>query len=239
MAPTHLTLNECLGVGTLFMLPVVMTPVRSEVPPGWAGSGRILNDYRVTVVQCQRIAVGPYERGPIHVLVETHSDATPPDACMEFESGFFNYAIMRSFWLDDEELVSYLNAALNMPTRFGVFGYNETSTGSVAAYTWDWRAPGFQRSDLTFSKTEVIPGGAPEVIRMFWHDGAHVSFLDVKEDTKQPIGNPPQTHGTLSEPLMVGGTPFETNAGVFSLVEPGNYDGPIYRFGDLECKTLL
>lgn len=238
--PIELRMNDCRGIATLYEWAGNTAPDGPEVPPGWKQDNPPYTDHHTLILECGRVSVGPFERGPVRFLLETHTKANVPAACLDFGEGDQGSEIMRTIWFDDEELVAYFATNWTMPVHFGVFDYQETDAGSVSVRKWTWGERDGPVSELDYSRSETAEGGAPFADRFFWYDGKSVSMMDWKEDTNQPLVTPYQTTGWFRAPMMQADAGVEAYAGVSALVDPGgSYVGTFQRFGDLECKDPL
>jgi hypothetical protein len=199
----------------------------------------VATDHHVTVLECQRISVGRFERGPIHFLIEEHDKIAIPQACLDYEPEYDDFRVLRRLWLDDAELVQYLSESLGLPTLLGQFAFTRTPTDSVHGRTWTWKEPGQPESEIIYSRLETIPGGSASTARLVWHNGSAVTLMDFTEDEKRPAVSTLNTVVRLHPPMMHAVPEAEVYTGVYSLVDSGDYSGQIYRFGDLKCERPL
>ena len=98
--------------------PTPPAPLRPSRPPnGWDERADPQGSFDLVAYTCERISVGPFERGPVHLLLEGHPNADFPEACEEdqVESPTL-YHVVHLMGLDDPELVAYLNETYDLPT---------------------------------------------------------------------------------------------------------------------------
>jgi len=198
-------------------------------------------DDHLKLVECGRASIGPFERGPIHFLLETHEGVNPPAECRDFGSPGLGAEVIRTIWFDDEEIVSYVASHLAMPAHLGIFTYEKTDVPDYSLRKWTWHEPDGPVSELTYSRLEGPTGGGTLVKRLFWHDGQAASFMDWEKSDQQPLATPGEVVGWLRSPMMYAESGVELYSSELStLVDPGGaFTGTIQRFGDLQCKEPL
>jgi hypothetical protein len=238
--PRQIAFTDCRGVAARFIWPGDSAPAGPEVPPGWETQEMVATDHHVQVVECQRIAIGPFERGPLHFLLEAHDKATIPQACIDFRGADIgDFRILRSLWVDDEEIVQFLKDTMGIPALYGTFSFTETPAGAPQGMLWNWGLPGQDTSSLAYSRVDTIPGGGTGLNRIAWHTSGAVNLLDLAEDEQRPAASTLNAVAKLHPPMMHAVPEAEAYTGVYSLVDHGDYTADIYRFGDLQCEQPL
>lgn len=233
----QLVLNDCKGIRSLYTFPGDTAPAGDEVPPGWEQEAPASTDQSVIIVECGRLSLGPFERGPIRMLIESHTKANAPPKCLDYEPAVGEADVLRGIWFDDPEVAAYLAQEWNMAVHVGSFEYEETTQGGVSVRKWTWSEAGGPVSELDYSRTETAEGGNPSQQRFFWHSGGAALMLDLVMDDKQPLVTPYTTAGWFRAPMMQAEAGVELYAGVSSLVDPGAaYTGTFHRFRDLQCS---
>lgn len=231
--PFGLVLNDCRGIRAAYRF-VADAPEGPEVPPGWESDGiRPTIIHGTFILACGHLSLGAFERGPIHVLFESHTNVNIPVACLDSPPAT-NYAeILRGIWFDDPEVAAFLAANWSMPVHVGEFTFSETTQQGASIFGWTWNESGSEPSSLQYGRTETAEGGNPLPWRYFWHDGVSAFMLDMVMDEHRPLATPPPVIGSLKPPM----TPIDPYAGIFSLVDPGAiYTATLHKFQDLRCS---
>lgn len=237
----NLSLTDCQGIRVRFVWPANLAPTGDEVPPGWEAGGGTTSNYHVMLAHCGRVAVGPFERGPIDFLLEIHDRVNPPDPCLNYNGDTYSALVMHSIWFNDQEVADYAKTQLAMPAHFGAFTFNSTDAPDFSVFKWTWQEPNGPISELTYSRADGPTGHSTPVDRVFWRDGKAASFMDWQMDDTQPLANSDTAVGWLRSPMLYAqsGNEFYSSS-LATLIDPGGaYTGTIHRFGDLQCKQPL
>lgn len=235
--PLNLRLTDCVGVAVRFIWPADSAPAGAEVPPGWETAEAMATDHLVQLTQCQRISVGPFERGPVNVLLELHDKIAPPEACLDFGGqDYSDVQVLRKIWVDDPEIVSYLTASAGMPALYGEFTFAPSPTGGTGVFTWDWGVPGQAHSTLAYSRVDTVPGGSASTARIFWHNGQAAFLMDLHEEEDRPAVSTLNAVAVLKAPMMHPLPEFGAASGIYSLVDAGAYEAALQTFGGMACE---
>lgn len=212
---------------------------RGATPPGWESDLPDNSMYIFLVNLCERVSIGPFERGPATFIMEMHWGNEPPEACQQFEPSYEQAATLLSIWVDDPDIAGLLRDELQMPVVLGTVASSTASQNDVELQTWTWQAEGQDASSLVVGH----PGGSETrgnpVDRIAWHNGTGVQFMDLAQEKLLPDKAVPTGQGTLAPPMRYASQDATPFAGLASVWKDGDFYGPIYRFGDLECKQPL
>lgn len=185
---------------------------------------------------CDRLAWDGFERGPVWILLEEHSNFSSPMACRE---GDHTTAVfLQHLWISDQELVDHAVTAYNMPASFAEFEVTTEKQGPVLQPKWTFGLPGGPRSMVVHPDVEGnFIGHGDMIVRIYWVDGEGASFVDFGEEYNRPQVGPADAWGRLESPLLYGATmpdpTFVTErAELFTNVTVA---APIHRFWDTQC----
>jgi hypothetical protein len=226
-----LILNECIELETLRIVPSEI--VGAKPPPGWASSPTPMTELRIEISECQRISIGPFERGPVHFLVEIHDNREPPEAC---RGDYTSSEVITQVWVDDQELVTYFVDELGLPAKLGTFQRLDQTINSANKTTWTFSSAGFPASSFETIRTRPADTAGMLLYRRFWANNAGgISFMDFETRTMATNGEWPIATGTVAEPFLhlPGDTSF---VGISDILDPSSISAPIQRFGDFKCE---
>ncbi len=234
--PAFISWNECQGTGASIPYANALMLDEGETPPGWEPSPDQNDFYSFYLNVCQRISLGSFERGPTMMLIETHNGVNPPPACAEFNADYGEFSVLLSIWVDDPEVAQFLRDTYGLPVRLGTASVEVTEAGDESVYKWTWQNGTSGQSELTVVHPSGTTGRTPFVSRIAWHNGTGVSLLDLKQDLMLPHTFFPTAQGTLAPPMRYAERTPGPIVGLTSVWKAGDFYGPFYRFGDLECK---
>jgi hypothetical protein len=237
--PPQIAWNKCQGLdSSIFFYDNVVDLDGGRTPPGWEPDPTQDDRYLFMMNRCERVSIGPFERGPATFLLEVHSAVNAPKACTEFNAGFEDMEVLLGLWVDDRDLAAYLAQAFGLPAEFAEFSLQAAPQGDGQTQQWTWSAGG-QESTLTAYRPGGDEGLSPYLERVVWHNETGVSFLDLHDDDVIPFTVSPPAAGVLAPPMNYAQGTARPYAGLVSVWNEGDHYGPIFRFGDMECKTLL
>lgn len=188
----------------------------AQPPAGWPP--RELSAAGVLGFACQRVALGPYERGPVRLVAELHNNFVAPAACDERGEGFADRALA-GILVDDAALADELRRTHGMPARLGAIHEDAAAQDGAAVRTWTWSEAGGPASTLSFVDLgQAATSGLP--LRIFWSQGDGVGRLDLEMSGYAAGAGPAQgdLHGTfLRGPFAGSSAPHRehTAAGAF------------------------
>lgn len=210
-----LVLGDCTGFSAAG--PLMPSPVSpGGPPPGWdpkpglAAAGLLGFD-------CRRVALGPYERGPVRLLAEVHDDFEAPGAC-DADGSHFDGRVLASLLVDDDAIARELAQAHGMPVRQGAIA--APAVGPDGLVHWTWTEPGRPASTLSFAPG-VGPAGDGRPLRLFWPAAGGIGRLDLEMEryaSTLATAGAGDLHGSLLDGPFAGSVqahgPY-TAAGVF------------------------
>lgn len=212
---------------------------RAHVPQGWDAANP-LSSVQVEAWECQRLAWGRFERGPVRILFETHDQGAAPGPCRSTDE-LTTLAVLQSLWTDDADLAADL-AAQGLPARWAPMAAADTAAGAAAVRDWSWGLPGEASRVAVPMPLSAIPG-APLAKRLFWDNGTAVSSMDLAA-TASPAGQRldrvnviPQVvpQATFAAPMLLADRPAPlATAHAF---QDGQWAADIHHYGDLRCGT--
>lgn len=214
-----------------------------EVPtlPGWEESVTPDGELHYRARTCERVSVGPFERGPVNLFYETHNNRRVPGPCAEGE--YANTGVLQTIWLDDAEIADYLRTVYLMPAQFASISLTKVDAGMTIDFLWTVELPGSESSELVYRHIPDNDYGQREYpsFRYFWASAPDaVSYMDTKTET-HTVGEeePTVVEGTLKPPLLY------TNLGMERFVAYGGggidgyVHGEIHLFKDTQCSDPL
>ncbi|HUR26393.1 MAG TPA: hypothetical protein VM327_10315 [Candidatus Thermoplasmatota archaeon] len=184
--------------------------------------------------QCQRVSWGAFERGPVQMLFESHTNGASPPKCQIQATGaeFF----LNSWWISDPGLAKYGREMYGAPTYYAPINFTSSSTGPVVQHAASWGLPG--KGDSHFDVVEgqdYHPAGPSPLLRYFWFEESVVHLMD-----QHTIQSLPQSAGELVTGKMY--PPMLLSKVVSDFVSSGNWakassmEADFASFKDLQCN---
>lgn len=236
-------LTGCEGGGVNLNAPKAIMP--GSAPEGWQTNPDTnnpfpLNAAHVELFQCDRISWGPFERGPLYIMTETHVNFTAPESCRQNRT-FIDTVILESIWFSDAEVAAFANATFAMKAYFADFNSTFSPVGDVRHWTWTWALPGGQTSEISYYDSgQQINATENPVHREYWDNGPGVSYLEWSQTDSYNILNGVAT-GALHDPLLWGRS--SPNPQYAAVTASREYDASassnIARFADNQCLQPL
>ena len=210
LTPLHeLLMTNCIGWDAFRNYPAAVSPGTS--PEGWESA---TPDSIVTVLifgfRCERVAIGPYERGPVHILLDTHGNAEVPEGCSANQNGITRFRVLQHFVTDDAEVAAYMQATYGVPVLTASFQESDQDVAAGALHTWMWAVEGQPPSTMTivdYKQNENLP---TVIERLFWQRGAGLVALEIEVEQKGAITNL-FANGTVQAPFLLA----QDTAGIF------------------------
>jgi hypothetical protein len=236
--PTQIAWNECQGLEAALPHYNALVDVDDgETPPGWEPEADQDGRHYFMLNRCERVSIGPFERGPVSFLVEGHNRVNPPTPCREFNAGFESFNVLLSFWIDDPEVGTFLRETYGLPIRIGRFSSQVTPLPEGELHQWTWSSDG-DESTLAVKRPGMGDDLSPYLIRYVWHNETGVSLLDLHEDAVVPYTST-IAEGMLAPPMKYAQGSMRPYTGFSPTWNHADHYGPIFRFGDMACKELL
>lgn len=230
--PRTVAFNECHGLGTAHLFPGDTSP--GQPPANWSQHQGFGSDIHLAIYECDRISWGPFERGPISMVWETHTNVRPPERCDEGARDQFS--VLHALWMNDELVLQYVNSTYGLPTRFAQFANNDTRTSQTQHVDWTWQVPGYPASRLQYDQALVTPGRARAIERMAWIQNSTVWTLDLDQQRTLTNGQTVLTPGTLQPPTLYSESGETQYLGRGAASLDAELSATLKKFGDLECK---
>ncbi len=230
--------TNCHGFGGAHSFLGDTNPARP--PPGWeqdVPTEGLGSDLIFEIMACDRVSWGPFER-PLTILLETHSNTEPPEACKEGSPSNVLYGLVR-MWISDPEVASWANETYGMPTLVLDSSESLDSVGPADAQAWTWSANGLPPSRAEFRTTAALGNSSAQIPqRIAWISGGHLWLGDIIREPTQHLGGQPDAYPIeLHEPMLLAtvspAPPIVRGDYVFST--PMTYT--FQEFGDYQCKS--
>jgi hypothetical protein len=225
-----LILSDCTDALVTFSYPPAEV-TGTAPPPGWDST--FPHELRYEIQKCNRVAVDGFERGPRFMLMESHNNGVPPEAC----SGDYARArVLYRLWIDDHEIATHLQQVYGMPSSFAHFSLQTEAAAGEGISTWAFGAPDAETSMLRAHRDSPDETGEVVNDRYFWIVGdSRVSYIDLNGVFDHPALSAPLVTGDIKPPLLHGSTgPWVGYGG-----EGGGFQAtaPIVEFNDLRCES--
>ena len=212
-----------------------LRPNGPPVPPGWEPRDPTVLGYSVLLhgYECQRISAGPFERGPIHIIWDGHSDADFPADCLLNETGSPIETVLNVFMIDDPELAAYFQQTYDLPAIYSAVQFDAPNSAAPRLLTWRWQT-GRQTSEF-----HLVDDGTsspdPTGDRMFWQRGDGIGQMDFLQEQFSPEYGNRFGYGTAYAPMLQSDNPQGQFAGTADNIQS---DGPtvVSLYSDLLCK---
>lgn len=221
-----LELTDC--VGWTVLAPAALGAGGSPVPAGWE-SADPMHSVRLEGVECQRVAAGPFERGPVRFVYDAHDRAAPPQACLPDDGSFEAFGVLGTLWIDDAALASFLADTYGMPTR-AVPVLEQAQAGSVPVRGWSWGGSSAEVADVGgFDLDDTV-------LKLFWPRGdAGLGMLTVTPTGRDaPLAALP-AQGQARAPMLLSTMPEGRFAGAGAWWTMHAAHGTFLLFRDTLC----
>lgn len=177
--------------------------------------------------ECNRIQVGPFERGPIRIVFDGHTNADIPPTCDQNRTGATHVHIVNAFLVDDAEIAVFLSQEFGLPTFFADIGATSQGTGELTQRTWTWGLPGQASSSLSFPDDGNY-AAYPIVDRIYWErPGGGLGMLDFTYDRDGPLLTDREGYGTMNPPML------------WAQMPSGEFEGPVVYFPSMEGSGAI
>lgn len=209
-----------------------------QAPPGWEPNnpGSPFGQVAIEGLECDRFSLGPFERGPVRLVLDQHGQITVPDGCGRNVSYSTSFRILNALFVNDAALATYLNQTYNMPTWYSeIQTSTQTLAGGGAIHQWSWGAEGQKASTMSVvddGTTTLVPKAAE---RLFWQKDQGIVALEIIRSAKSALFGPRAAEGTLNPP-MVWAEEGGNFAGSSEWYTDFHGDGTFTIYRDLMCK---
>lgn len=195
-------LSQCTG----FYGGTPATPKQTtagQAPPGWepTNPNNEFVNLHIGGAECNRIHVGPYERGPIRMVWDGHINADIPAGCTVNQTATTHPTILNAFLINDAEIADYLRTTYGMPTFYADIQTEAQAAGALVQRTWTWAAAGHPASRLN-----VYDDGTNQsydfVDRIWWQAGDGIGQLDFAYERWAFSVGDRAGEGTMQAPML-------------------------------------
>ena len=234
--PRTVAFEECHGMGTLFAYPRDSGP--GQPPGNWSKTKSWRSEIMMLFYECNEVSWGPFQRGPIRFIWETHTNLNAPENCRTGE--YTHVAALHALWVDDAELATYLNDTYGMPTRYATIAAHDNRTGGIQRAQWRWGIQGNPESSIQFSQAIVTPGPVDHSDRLVWFQGDTTLWvLTLNQTLTYSNGQTALTPGTLRPPTLYASSGSEDYVGRGSADLGAILSASIAKFGDSACAQPM
>lgn len=177
--------TDCSGAVASAIIPGA---VEAPTPEGWAAeTTRAWTDIRMYAWQCERLAWGEFERGPVRIVVELHNAHQTPHAC-QWGTGFLTFWMLHGLWVDDPELADAWARTYGLQAVVAdIAMHDEDGPAASRSITWSHVAGGGSVSNtLTVLAEQGEQPVSMPPSRMFWEvpeavgNGSRLASLDLE-----------------------------------------------------------
>lgn len=212
----------------------------SPRPEGWGSSTTPGFTYQLSGWRCEWASVGPFERGPIHLLFDGHSNADVPLDCTKDNVGTTSLLVLSSIWTEDAELAAWLAQTYGLPVYVSEFGDVDNGSAPLLVHEWSWGV-GRETSRIAVIDDGTHLGTSRLAERFFWQPSeGGISWLEISTDGKKSQGDR-MAYGEAKPPMLLASRP---NEGTFVADSADWYstadaDARIRRYSDMNCENRL
>jgi hypothetical protein len=231
-SPQRLQLNDCFGLDTGHY--AVSSLEGAKPPPQWGEGPTPITEVYIMAFNCERIAIGPFERGPVQFLIEVHGNREAPENCTTGD--YTSSEVITQVWSNDLQIVEYFSTKLGLPAALGFMNFTTTTTGPRTAFNLTLEKPGGPPSWLETDTYGPADTNGTYLYRRFWvNERGGISYMDFETSYSRSSQASQIVTGLVRDPFLhVDGV--ERYVGTGNILGPSSVDAPIARFGDLECK---
>jgi hypothetical protein len=225
-------LTDCIGQFTDTTLVGDANP--GQHPPGWERqSDRPTNGVGMDVWKCQRVSWGTYERGPVTMLFESHTNADSPSKCRITATG--SESILTSWWISDADLAILAQTLYHAPAVFASVNFTSTTVGSVVQHAVAWGLPGQGISHFEVLEGQSYSSGTSPLLRYFWFDGQVVHLMDQTIVQSLPQSAGELVTGKMYPPMMMAKIS-QDYVSQGEWYQDAHMDADFASFKDLQCS---
>lgn len=238
--PRSFVWTGCHGMGTGIDLPDGV--LRGTSPAGWTPSSGVGGRIDYDLLRCDRISWGTFERGPVHVIIESHGNATWPQSCDLRPRDWAG--ALESMWFDDRDLAAWVNRSYGIPTFYATINDTTVAATSSEGFETTWTFVVGDQPASTLMTREIIAADRAQTgysprLAWSWSGGWSILNLTISYHTSS-MGYLPAATGELFPPTLWSqvqiGAAHITNA--ISYID-ADAEGIIRTYGDQECQTRI
>ena len=233
LIPRHLEANNCTYQGTVFTWPTAIAP--GSYPPGWDPPTPIATNIILDLYNCQRIALGRFER-PVQIITESHTKESIPEQC--HKGGNFGVDnILNHAWVNDRELALFLKQSFGMPADYADISTTDDSNAAALHATWNWKQDGFAGSSLDLKNPHTSTSSSSIDLRLSWWNGTVLGAIDLAQSGQYPDpGSNTVATGNMEAPTLQASTGVKQWVGGGTWATSFQMSGQIMLWSDPGCK---
>ena len=145
-----LEMHGCLDTGSSMNDPE--SRERQPIPSGWRYNTFATPLVRYDILVCDRVAIGPYERGDVALLFETNYGPEASESCLNYTKNS-RINLINGIWISDAELGEYLSSQLNHSVQTFTMTVEDERDSLPPQMHIFWQIDGITRGDLEFYGT--------------------------------------------------------------------------------------
>ncbi len=197
-----MSLDQCTGWEAFWAdLPASLVPA-PNTPPGWEQNDPTAQaGAAVLVFQCQKIGLGPLQRGPVNLMIDWHYNADIPEKCVNHD-GFASEGVLGRLYVDDPEVAAFLNKSVGMPTGLLQIRYTEEILGPLVLHKVHWSADGGEESFVQMVRDESSTTRA-NVYQLYWPANDNLVRWKFNPDREEPRYTDRKGNGTFQQPMLM------------------------------------
>lgn len=223
-----LVLTDCSALQAFTHYPGHGAP--GARPTDWpeAPAGRSTTEVGVRALRCQRVSLGPFERGPVRLALDWDNNAQAPAACGGEAGSTAN--VLATLWTDNGELAAFLRDRFAAPAFESPAEESAMDLGAGHWTRWSW-GPDSGRAWLAVL-TDSVGGPAHDGFRAYWPAGDAVGRIDLNwTATGSTLPRPAQ--GSMPPPMLAGDF-----TGLGDWLDGFEASGRLTLFRDAGCKEV-
>jgi hypothetical protein len=189
-AINSIQLTDCAGGLARIDAPEPL--LAAPTPPTWQTQNGLPTTVTMIAVTCGHLSLGTFERGPIHLVAESHEKFNAPDNCRAGDYTYLN-VLTRMIWSDPEVAAAVQNE-LGIPTSVGTISIEETGTEIAGTKTVRWTVAD-QESSFTVGHLQNDETAPKSTFRYVWANGPNLGLIDFHWDSRESWLEPTATYG--------------------------------------------
>lgn len=228
-------LSDCWGLETAMEFPGHSNP--GEPPADWGPHRGFGSDLLMMFYECNRMSWGGYERGPVRMMWETHSNFGVQPKCDNEDRTTID--VLSALFIDDLHLARFAQDELHIRTQAADFTMVKTETAGLTTTAVSWTVGG----NVSRLEHRDHPGlGSGDYVhaqRMLWVHGNTTYALQLDKVRHFGNGNTMAIHGNVEAPALYAKSGTTTYASFGNPVHAMEVTATLDRYGDWRCEQPL
>jgi len=226
----HPQFLDCHTMLTHFTWPLDMGP--GTVPSSWGPSDAFTSSVYMELFDCEHASIGPFERGPVQLLVEMHDKGLLPEGCILHGAGLI--LNIEKIIVSDPAISRYLQEEGFTPTLVGTFRSSTSSVAGEDRAIWTWQIDG-NTSTLNGGSFTAVTSPVDDTERWIAINGSGLVAIDAHYTYTNTLQNA-EIHGDLSPPMLYAtAVPGGHYLGVGDIASDYKAEWTITKFKDQQC----